>query len=43
MEDDFEFDEQYLTKRIQQLVEQSQAFAFLYDEEELYTIKDIKH
>ena len=36
-------DEQYVIQnRIECLVEQSQAFQFLYDEEDLYTANDIK-
>lgn len=35
-------EEETLKKGIERLVETSQAFAFLHDEEDLYTINDFK-
>ncbi len=37
-----QYEEQQITKRIQQLTANSQAFGFLNDEEELYTEEDLK-
>ena len=37
-----EHEEAILQKGIEQLVETSDTFAFLYDEEELYTVNDLK-
>ncbi len=36
------YDEQLLTDNIQQLVIESTAFSFLNDEEDLYTLTDLK-
>jgi hypothetical protein len=35
-------EEEYLQKGIQYLIENSEAFSFLRDEEELYTLDDLK-
>ncbi len=36
------YDEQILRKGIEKLVSESKAFAFLKDEEDLYTVDDLK-
>jgi len=36
------YEDDILTKGIQKLTEQSNAFSFLNEEEELYSLKDIK-
>ncbi len=36
------YEEAVLTKGIQQLTTEGKAFAFLHDEEELYTLADVK-
>ena len=35
-------DEQILQKGIEKLVSESKSFAFLHDEEDLYTVEDLK-
>ncbi len=36
------YEENILQKGIEKLVEQSEAFQFLHDEEDIYTLADIK-
>jgi hypothetical protein len=37
------FEEQSITGNIQKIVSDSKAFNFLSEEEELYSVKDVKH